>query len=457
MAPLVSVVIATYNWSSVLRYAIETALGQTIQDIEVLVIGDGCTDDSAEVVASFRDTRLIWHNLPSNTGSQSAPNNAGIAMARGRYVAYLSHDDLWMPHHLERLVAAIERDQADLAYGIGIMVGPEGTRFRALTGVSPSGSYEAGMSIVPSCVLHRTHLEIGPWPNPRELNTFPSLVFIENAWAAGKRFAPVREVTMFKFPAPWRKDVYRERPFELQAGYVRRMKSEPDFLSRELLAVALAYAEGFARSPVQFADPPTGAPPGWVTDQRARQSGAPEPSGPRGVLPLYKDATALRQWNSKQDIVPAESLAELYRGNDLPAGGLFLGRGWYGREADERGCFHWVNTDAEIVITRPSSDADHLILEVESGPGMRVEPFELKLYDEAGALVGTATVSYRHDVRFDLPPVSGDGALFRLIAPSGGRDLPSDPRILNFRVFSIRLGATRRKHSKSTVEAIVPH
>ena len=104
MAPDVSVVIATYNWSSVLRYAIETALAQTLKDIEVLVIAvTARTDDSPELVASFHDPRLIWHNLPSNTGSQSTPNNTGIAMARGRYIAYLSHDDLWMPHHLERL------------------------------------------------------------------------------------------------------------------------------------------------------------------------------------------------------------------------------------------------------------------------------------------------------------------------------------------------------------------
>ena len=113
MAPVVSVVIATYNRSGVLRYAIETALGQTLKNIEVLVIGDGCTDDSPEVVAAFQDSRLLWHNLPSNTGSQSVPNNTGIAMARGCYVAYLSHDDLWMPHHLEALVSTVERDQAD--------------------------------------------------------------------------------------------------------------------------------------------------------------------------------------------------------------------------------------------------------------------------------------------------------------------------------------------------------
>ena len=90
-APLVSVITATYNWSSVLRYAIQSVLRQTCQDFEMIVVGDGCTDDSAEVVASFDDPRLRWHNLPHNTGHQSAPNNAGLELARGRYVAYLGH------------------------------------------------------------------------------------------------------------------------------------------------------------------------------------------------------------------------------------------------------------------------------------------------------------------------------------------------------------------------------
>ena len=97
MAPSVSVITATYNWSSVLRYAIQSVLWQSLQDFEMLIIGDGCTDDSAEVVASFHDERLLWHNLPHNSGSQSVPNNLGLEMARAPFVAYLGHDDLWSP------------------------------------------------------------------------------------------------------------------------------------------------------------------------------------------------------------------------------------------------------------------------------------------------------------------------------------------------------------------------
>src|ERR1700694_4995675 len=101
MAPLISVITATFNWSSVLRYAIQSVLWQSLQDFEMLIIGDGCTDDSAEGVASFQYETLRWHNLAHNSGSQSEPNNVGLAMARARFVAYLGHDDLWYPTHLK--------------------------------------------------------------------------------------------------------------------------------------------------------------------------------------------------------------------------------------------------------------------------------------------------------------------------------------------------------------------
>jgi glycosyltransferase involved in cell wall biosynthesis len=117
MDPAVTVIIPTYNWSSVLPYSIGSVLRQTFTDFELLVIEDGCTDDSEEVVRRISDPRVKWINLATNTGHQSEPNNEGLRHARGQYIAYLGHDDLWLPHHLSCLVSALERG-ADLAYGI---------------------------------------------------------------------------------------------------------------------------------------------------------------------------------------------------------------------------------------------------------------------------------------------------------------------------------------------------
>lgn len=100
--PSLTVVISTYNWSTVLPFAIGSVLRQTFIDFEVLVVGVGCTDDSQAVVESIQDERVRWINLQSNSGHQSEPNNEGLKQARGELIAYLGHDDLWLqPHHLK--------------------------------------------------------------------------------------------------------------------------------------------------------------------------------------------------------------------------------------------------------------------------------------------------------------------------------------------------------------------
>lgn len=103
----VSVIIATYNRSNVLVHTLRSLLRSTDTDWEALVIGDACTDDTAEVVASFDDPRITFTNLPRNIGEQSGPDNEGLRRATGRYIAHLDHDDLWFPDHLERAVGAL--------------------------------------------------------------------------------------------------------------------------------------------------------------------------------------------------------------------------------------------------------------------------------------------------------------------------------------------------------------
>ena len=99
--PLVSIITATHNRSNVLAYTLESVQRSTVADWEHLVIGDACTDDTALVTAGLGDARVRFHNLAENFGEQSGPNNAGFALSRGSYIAYLNHDDLWFPDHLE--------------------------------------------------------------------------------------------------------------------------------------------------------------------------------------------------------------------------------------------------------------------------------------------------------------------------------------------------------------------
>jgi glycosyltransferase involved in cell wall biosynthesis len=230
------VVIATYNWSTVLPYSIGSVLRQTFTDLELLVIGDGCTDDSPAVVARCDDPRVRWINLPVNTGHQWGPNNTALREGKGELVAYLGHDDLWLPHHLAVLVAAIDAG-ADLACGLTEMVPPDG---RAAEFVPITDAPFQGRSwLPPSGLIHRRRLalDVGGWRSPLEVPIDPEIDLVRRMLVAGGRSAFVSRLTAVKFSASRRKDAYRLRGCAEQARWFERIGREPDFEQRELVAM----------------------------------------------------------------------------------------------------------------------------------------------------------------------------------------------------------------------------
>ena len=268
--PLVSVVMATYNWSSVLAYGIRSVLGQTYPNVELLVMGDGCTDDSEEVVASFGDERVRWHNLPENSGSQSAPNNEGIARAQGEFVAYHGHDDLWLPTHLSLLVDGLRGADADVANTLTALIGPKGSNIRGIAGHGPPHDFAP-----PSSLIHRREagVEIGGWKDYRTLYRPPDHDFKARLADSGLRFTVVPALTVFKFASSLRRGSYREKPCHEQAEYFRRMHTERAFVQRELARTM--WVNLFRRShyPEEYLDPPANPPPGWQVSQARKIRG----------------------------------------------------------------------------------------------------------------------------------------------------------------------------------------
>jgi glycosyltransferase involved in cell wall biosynthesis len=234
--PLVSVVLSTYNWSSVLRHSVRSVLWQTYPHLELLVIGDGCTDDSEEVVASFGDDRVRWHNLETNSGSQAIPNGVGLELARGQYVAYQGHDDVWHPKHLAALLAGLQETGADLAYSLAEVLGPPGSRLRGLTGVAPPDHLPPGIWLPPTSIAHASQLgrRIGGWRTWEEAHGPPDRDFVIRAREAGARIVRVRQLTTFKFTSSDRKNAYREKPSHEQEACMRRIESERVFIEREV-------------------------------------------------------------------------------------------------------------------------------------------------------------------------------------------------------------------------------
>jgi glycosyltransferase involved in cell wall biosynthesis len=112
----VSVIIRTYNRAYIVAEAIETALNQTYGDYEVLVVDDGSTDNTAEVVERFQDPRLRYIRHERNQGVGAACNT-GVAHAQGEWIAFLDSDDLWKPEKLERQVAcAVRHPEVDAVF-----------------------------------------------------------------------------------------------------------------------------------------------------------------------------------------------------------------------------------------------------------------------------------------------------------------------------------------------------
>lgn len=99
----VSVIIPTYNRADLLPRAIESALSQTFGDFELIVVDDGSTDNTKQVVEEFqkKDERIkyIWQE---NSGAPARPKNTGIKNAKGEYIAFLDHDDEWLLEKLEK-------------------------------------------------------------------------------------------------------------------------------------------------------------------------------------------------------------------------------------------------------------------------------------------------------------------------------------------------------------------
>jgi glycosyltransferase involved in cell wall biosynthesis len=130
MPPTVSVIIPVYNQMQFVSQAIESVLAQTFIDYEIIVINDGSTDNTAEVLANYeKHIRLITQ---TNAGL-SAARNSGLTIARGEMIGFLDADDLWYPGMLSTMVAHLRRNpHIDLVCGAWDVIDEKGRIIKPL-------------------------------------------------------------------------------------------------------------------------------------------------------------------------------------------------------------------------------------------------------------------------------------------------------------------------------------
>lgn len=113
-SPTVSVIIPTYNRAHLIERSIRSVLDQTYQDFELIVVDDGSTDNTEEIVARFGDDRLRYIRHNQSSGSPAAPTNTGIKAARGEYIAVQDSDDEWLPGKLEKQMQVFNNASAEV-------------------------------------------------------------------------------------------------------------------------------------------------------------------------------------------------------------------------------------------------------------------------------------------------------------------------------------------------------
>lgn len=135
-APLVSVVLPTWNRAHCIATAVTSVLTQSHEDLELIVVDDGSSDDTEQVLARMGDPRLVYHRRARN-GGVSAARNTGLALARGIWVAFQDSDDEWAQGKLQTQVEHLHRSPSD-TISVGTVLRKLGTSVRRWPPVGPA-------------------------------------------------------------------------------------------------------------------------------------------------------------------------------------------------------------------------------------------------------------------------------------------------------------------------------
>jgi hypothetical protein len=168
--PRFSVLLPTYNRADILGFAIGSVLAQSEPDFELLIVADGCTDHTREVVSQFNDPRIRFFDLPKAPHFGYANRNIALREAKGRLIAYAAHDDLLLPDHLALMGQLIEGSEAVWGYSRPLWVTTDGLIIPFGTNLTLadelSDFLEHGNTIPSPCVVHTlSALEAaGFWP-----------------------------------------------------------------------------------------------------------------------------------------------------------------------------------------------------------------------------------------------------------------------------------------------------
>lgn len=137
--PFFSIIIPTYNRAHTIRRPINSILAQTFTDWELIIVDDGSTDDTQEIVESYKDPRIryVWQE----NQERSAARNHGISLAKGAWICFQDSDDEYLPEHLQVLYEGIQNNAEYKVIRTGLLIYEDG-HFTSKTNICKDNIYD---------------------------------------------------------------------------------------------------------------------------------------------------------------------------------------------------------------------------------------------------------------------------------------------------------------------------
>jgi glycosyltransferase involved in cell wall biosynthesis len=251
--PLVSVMMPAFNSAAFVREAVASILGQTLESLELIVIDDGSTDATAEIIGSLADPRLRLVQNPANLG-EATSRNIALALARGRYIALLDSDDIAESWRLELQADFLDRHpEVDICGADAVMFGPHVQK----TDVPPSDAvikarFLPGRAhmINPSAVYRRDLVVRHGLRYRADLIVGADFGFWVDCMRAGARFANIKQ---YLVRYRWHGNNLSGRVARMKAAQMRvRRQVISDFFPALTGRQAEAFAVLFAGEPLTF-------------------------------------------------------------------------------------------------------------------------------------------------------------------------------------------------------------
>ncbi|MEO0750786.1 MAG: glycosyltransferase family A protein [Pseudomonadota bacterium] len=172
--PRFTVLLPTHDRPEVLIYAIKSVLAQDFEDFELAVVGDGCGPETAALMKGITDPRVLWLDLPKAPGFGYANRNAALAQTSGDLVAFLGHDNLYLPDHLRRMDRHFHKDTRQFVYSRPLWIDDAGIVMPCFVNLHhpfASRRFMTDANILPaSTVVYRRSAmdQVGNWPEDME-------------------------------------------------------------------------------------------------------------------------------------------------------------------------------------------------------------------------------------------------------------------------------------------------